>query len=342
MSDLTRIVSQFQVDMNIAEIVEWGGGHINATYRVKNASSTSKDVLLQKINTQVFSDVDALMHNYALVTNHIKQKVHYQELAAGLISEKSGDLFVENEAGVWRMTEFIPEKFALETPRSAQDCILAGEAYGSFLHALVDIPLNKLAITIPGFHDIRGRLNQFDMALEDGIPGRIEEADKDILQIQAFRSSIISYYDDSTAADIPRRITHNDTKLNNVLIMEGKLGTVIDLDTVMPGYTFYDVGDALRTMAVVGKEDEADLSRVKFVEQYKTAFIEGYLSQTEHILTSAEIASLDHSGAYMAFIMAVRFLTDYLIGDLYYKTNYSHHNLVRAKNQLNAYKLLST
>jgi Ser/Thr protein kinase RdoA (MazF antagonist) len=336
-SDLNHIANLFQITSSVSEIKPWGNGHINDTYRVD--TETDDSYILQRINTKVFKQSEELMQNVSMVTRHLQDR-GYHELVAHLIPTKSGEFWINNEFGIWRMYPFIQGRLSLDVARSADDCLKAGQAFGSFLYALQDFPVNELHITIPKFHDIRYRLEQFEEALHQKTNGRIEEAVQEIEQVQKWAETFIEMFEIAQSS-FPVRVTHNDTKLNNVLIGEGESGTVIDLDTVMPGYSFFDVGDALRSMAISALEDEANLESISLNQQNMNAFLNGYLSRAEVLLTKEELKLIPKSGQYMAYIMAVRFLTDFLNMDIYYKTEYPTHNLVRARNQLRVCELFT-
>ncbi len=334
--ELKHITDFFQVPNNFNEIVPWGGGHINDTYRVKYVATS--DFILQRINTQIFTEPDSLMQNILKVTNHVRAK--NEGLVLQLIPTVNNEYWINNEFGVWRMQPFIPDKISYEVSESDEDCRKAGRSYGAFLIALDDFPVDELHVTIPHFHDIRFRLEQFQVALRSKSVERIDEAHAEIEKVQGLSKGFVEMFEFATSR-LPSRTTHNDTKLNNVLIGKSEFGTVIDLDTVMPGFSFYDVGDALRSIAISAREDEPDLGSIELDQSKKKAFLEGYYLETKEHLSSDEIELIPKSGQYMSFIMAVRFLTDYLNNDIYYKTEYPTHNLIRARNQLRVCELFS-
>ena len=219
-----------------------------------------------------------------------------------------------------------------ETPNQAYE---GAKAFGQFLYDLTDFPGDQLCITIPRFHNLEFRLRQFSEVLEMAPQDRIDQAIDQIKYVKATAPDLLVLQDLVRAGKMPVRVTHNDTKFNNVLLDENDRGKcVIDLDTVMPGLVHYDFGDGIRTGSVTCEEDEADLSLVDIDKSMCEAFIEGYLEATHEVLTPMELEHLPIAAPFMAFIMGVRFLTDHLAGDLYYKTDFPGHNLQRAKCQL--------
>ncbi|MBO6792832.1 MAG: phosphotransferase [Balneolaceae bacterium] len=339
---LISLSTRFDIQLDVESVIPIKGGHINSSFRLKNSISNQPDVLLQKVNHHVFTDVDALMNNLVLVTNHIKNQKQYREMVADIIPTKSGEYVLKSDGEYWRMLEFIDQKKAFEVADSAEVCRKAGFTYGSFLKAVEGIPISEVNAHLPDFHDINVRLSQLDEALKKPVANRLKNAESSLQEIDRLRDTMSNRLKEAKSKNMPLRILHNDTKLSNVLLGERDLGTVVDLDTVMPGYVFFDVGDALRSIAVNAKEDERDCDSIELLSQYKQAFVEGYLAVTDKLLEPVEVESLDYAGAYMAYIMGVRFITDYLNGDVYYSTSYPEHNLVRAKNQLKVCALFST
>lgn len=338
MDILKKIAKQFQISTDIKSIRRWGSGHINKTYKVECESG--RNYILQKINTDVFTRPDALMDNIAKVTSHILQQEEFSKLVVPLIPTKVGVNWIEDNSGVWRMHNFVEESSSYEVADSDLICTKAGRSYGAFLSALNNFPVDDLHTIIPNFHDIRFRIQQFEESLINAEKDRLEQSSKEIVFIKQNYPQFVEMLDQAKR-EYPIRVTHNDTKLNNVLIGKDEVGKVIDLDTVMPGYAFFDVGDALRSIAISAKEDDPNIDSIEMSRSKWNAFMDGYLSLSEGLLSKKEKEMLPKSGAYMAFIMAVRFLTDFLNGDIYYQTEYPDHNLIRAKNQLRVCELFS-
>lgn len=339
---LEEVLANFQVKGSIKEIIPWGNGHINDTYRVINSASDLPDYLLQRVNHQVFDNIDGMMNNVSLISHFIKSQTAFDELLLGLIPTKKNSSFFQNHSGYWRVFEFEKNKKSYDTPKNPELSYKAGFTYGTFLVALSDFPLDQLHNTIPKFHDIRYRIFQFEDSLKHGMEERINEVLPEIKIIQSLSKRYLDVIDLAVSGEIPLRVTHNDTKFNNVLLDDkNEYGIVIDLDTIMPGYIFFDVGDGLRSGSISANEDEQDLSKVTINEKVYHAFLNGYKDATVNIITDKELEILPKSGSYMAYIMAVRFLTDYINGDVYYKIKYPTHNLVRARCQLKVCELIN-
>ncbi len=339
---LISLSSWFDIQLDVESVIPIKGGHINSSFRLKNSIPNQPDLLLQKVNHHVFKHVDELMENLVLVTNHIKSQKQYREMVADIIPTKTGEYVLMSDGQYWRMLEFIEQKKAFEVANSNEICRKAGFTYGSFLKAAEGISVTKVKAHLPDFHDINVRLSQLDEALKKPVVDRMKSAKTSLQEIDRLRGIMSNRLEEAKSKNMPQRILHNDTKLSNVLLGEHDLGTVVDLDTVMPGFVFFDVGDALRSIAVNAKEDEEDFDSIELLSQYKQAFVDGYLDTAGELLEPDELKSLEFAGAYMAYIMAVRFITDYLNGDFYYATDYPEHNLVRAKNQLKVCALFST
>ncbi len=318
--------------------IPFGNGHINDSYRVKVDAPGNPGYLLQRVNHEVFKDVPGLMENIRKVTEHLRSRSLGTEVLT-IIPTKKGELFIEKEDQYWRVFEFIEGARSLDKAENAGQSYEAGRAFGMFLENLEDLPVEELKVTIPDFHNMSRRLEQFRESMEKAISSRIGPASDEISFVNGYAEEMEQIY--LKAKELPLRITHNDTKFNNLLLdRHGNVRAVIDLDTVMPGYVFYDVGDSIRTGAIAADEDEQDLNLVKIDDGIYEAFFNGYLDAAGMKLTHEELLSLPKAGAYMAFIMGVRFLTDYMSEDVYYKTKYPEHNLVRARCQLYVCKLL--
>ncbi|MFT6720903.1 MAG: Ser/Thr protein kinase RdoA (MazF antagonist) [Bdellovibrionota bacterium] len=330
---MQNILSLFNLTGPISPL---GSGHINDSYRV------GEDHLLQRINHQIFPDVAGLMSNIDLVTGHIRKKIaaatgeaaNQQTLT--VIPTKDGKLFAQDEAGnYWRVYEFLTGLHShdlLETPEQAY----AGAcSFGYFLRFLDDFPADQVTDVIPNFHNIITRLEDFELAVKNDSENKVRECRKEIAYVHSLADQMTVIQRAWISGKLRTRITHNDTKFNNVMFNAAEQGRcVVDLDTVMRGVVHFDVGDAIRTGAATANEDETDLQLVGVDMEKLRAFIEGYLSVTRDFLSPEELQLLPHSGGLLAYLMAVRFLTDYLAGDRYYKIAYPNHNLVRGQNQL--------
>ena len=342
---LKTIVKHFAVKGTVSSVKPLGNGLINDTYIVKTEEADAPDYVLQRINHHIFTDVDVLMDNIAAVTGHIRAKL---EKAGEDDIDRKVLTFVPNTADgkyyffdgecYWRMMVFIPdaETFEAVNPDSSRN---AGKAFGHFQAMLVDIP-DQLVETIPDFHNMEFRLQQLREAIADDKAGRLAS-------VRDIADSLLHRADSMCRAEqlhrqglLPKRACHCDTKVNNMMFdRQGRVLCVIDLDTVMPSYIFSDYGDFLRTAANTLAEDDPDIDRVEFNMDIFRAFTEGYLSSARGFLTPVEIENLPYAAALFPYMQAVRFLTDYINGDTYYKIKYPDHNLVRTRNQ---FKLLQS
>ena len=346
MDRLNDIVKHFAIEGEIAEIKPLGSGLINDTYKVTTKGTDTPDYVLQRINHHIFTDVDALQRNITAVTRHLRRKLEAEGAAdidrrvlhfLPTVEDASKTYFFDGE-NYWRVMTFIPDAltFDIVNPEYSRH---AGRAFGKFQADLVDIP-ETLVETIPDFHNMEFRLQQLREAIADDKAGRLAD-------VRDIADKLLAHADEMCLAEqlhregrLPKRICHCDTKVNNMLFdRDGKVLCVIDLDTVMPSYIFSDYGDFLRTAANTLAEDDPDIDRVEFNMDIFRAFTEGYLSSARGFLTPVEIENLPYAAALFPYMQAVRFLTDYINGDTYYKIKYPDHNLVRTRNQ---FKLLQS
>ena len=282
-----------------------------------------------------------MMRNIQRVTQHLQDKLAALPNPGALItfrvvSTGADALFHRDTAqSYWRVFTFVEGGVAYQRTPSTAVAREAGRAFGQFQALLLDLPGEPLTETIPKFHHLANRLTYFEQALAVDRAQRATEVSPEVAFVRQRAPELLRLHVLIDSRQIPSRITHNDTKLNNVLLdpVTHRARAVVDLDTVMPGTVLHDFGDAVRTVASTAAEDEADLNQVRFHLPYYEAFAEGYLAEASVFLTAEETQYLPLSARYMTFIMGVRMLTDYLAGDTYYKTTYSTHNLDRARNQ---------
>ncbi len=332
---LTRIMKAFNIEIDVAP---YGDGHINDTYI---ADSTPK-YILQRINTSIFKDPDSLMKNIELVTEHLRKRI----LEAGgdpnretltLIRTNDKKRYYRDEDGsCYRVYMYIYDTISLNLPENPYQFETSAKAFGRFQNMLADFDADKLMETIPDFHNTPKRTLALRKALEDNIAGRKEEIMDVYNAYSEFDDMCATISKDLESGALPLRVTHNDTKLNNVLFdkKSGEGICVIDLDTVMPGSMLFDYGDSLRFGASTAVEDEADLSKVNFSLEYFESYTKGFLSEVKDSITEREVELLPLSALVLTYECGIRFLTDYLNGDTYFKIHYPDQNLVRAKNQL--------
>lgn len=334
-SSLREILSKFIENASTARITRTGSGHIHETFLVETTTN-SKDFILQKINHRVFPDVDLLMNNIYRVTNHILQK----EQAGGtfvpiLIKTKNGNLFHKTVSGeYWRLYGHISGSISYDIVPNTIVATEAGKAYGHFIEILSDFPIHEIKPVIADFHSLGKRYAQFRDALQKSGQQRLKEAGEEILFAHKWYKKLIVLEELEKEGKFPARITHNDTKINNVLFdWQDEAISVIDLDTVMPGILLHDFGDAIRTAAAVAAEDEENLNLVDTDLAIFEAFSSGFLKSLQKIITDEELQYLPASVCYITFIMGLRFLTDFLNNDIYFTVHKENHNLIRAKAQ---------
>ncbi len=337
---MQNIISQFRLANSVGEPRPLKVGLINDSYIIPAATEGEESYFLQRINHHIFTNVEGLQNNIKTVTDHIRTKLQNKGVAdidnhvLRLIPTKDNRLYIKTAGGdYWRVYHFISAGHSVEqvTPESAY---LAGVAFGEFQNQLSDLPHSALCESIPNFHNIEFRLWQLSEAVKADKAGRVAGT-QDIL------NEINRRADDMCLAErlfregkLPKRINHCDTKVNNMLFDdEGKPMCIVDLDTVMPGFVFSDFGDFMRTAANTGAEDDSDLNNIHVNMEVFRAYTEGYLGQAR-FLTDIERSMLPYGCRLLSYMQTVRFLTDWLNGDTYYKILYPEHNLVRTRAQL--------
>ena len=337
--ELKGIVEKFNVEGTIASIRPLGNGLINDTYLVVTAGEND-DYVLQRINNSIFQDVDLLQHNVEAVTSHIRKKLI--EAGEDDISRKvlhfvetgEGKTYYMDGAGrYWRVSVFIPraKTFEAVTPEYSY---YAGKAFGNFEAMLVDLP-ETLGETIPDFHNMELRMRQLRDAVAQDAKGRLSEVRDIVDELESHAHEMCKAERMGREGKLPKRVCHCDTKVNNMMFdEEGRVLCVIDLDTVMPSFVFSDYGDFLRTGANFVAEDDPEIAKVGFREDIFESFTKGYLESAKSFLTPVETENLPYAVALFPYMQCVRFLTDYINGDTYYKIKYPEHNLVRTRNQL--------
>ncbi len=331
--DINRIMSHF---LDEGPVKSYGNGHINDTY-----ISQSGDYILQKINTKVFKDYNALMENIVNVTEFLKEKI----LAEGgdpdretltVVNTISGKSCHQTTTGeVFRVYKFIKNSRVINVPDNPTELYHAAKGFGKFQKMLDDFPADKLHESIPDFHNTPVRFKTFEDAVLADKVGRVDSV-KDEIDFAMSQKPYVSIVCDGIAdGSIPLRVTHNDTKINNLLFDKDSDDAicVIDLDTVMPGSLLYDFGDALRIGGATADEDETDLSKVMFNVEAFRYFTRGFVEQMHDSLTDKEAELLAFSAKLITLECGIRFLTDYLDGDNYFKIHRPNHNLDRARTQ---------
>ena len=335
---LLKIASQFDLEGSVSEIRPLGDGFINDTFVVKTAGD-APDYILQRKNHLIFPDVPGMMENIKAVTEHIKSKVHdpLRETLT-VISSKDGKLYVEQDGNFWAMCLFIPDTISPAKADTPELAYQGGLGTGRFQALLSDFdkPLNE---TLKGFHNIRWRFHQWDETIAADPAGRVEHLQEEISWIESRRKEMLDFWSLVEDGTIPMHVTHNDTKISNILFNEsdGSMLCMIDLDTVMSSTSLNDFGDAIRSYANTGAEDDRNLDNVGMDIAMFKAYAEGYLHEQKASMVQSELDWLAFSARYITFEQVLRFLMDYIDGDKYYKISYPDHNLVRSRAQ---YKLL--
>jgi len=345
-SDLINIVSNFEITDGVSAIEKFGKGHINDSYAVKSAGNNQPAYLLQRINQMIFQDVPALMDNILLVTDHLKTKLKSvpggaPEAEVLTVIKTKGHLpyYRDSTGDYWRLYVYLKGTKVLDIVANNEQAQECGKALGKFQSMLADFDTWRLHETIPNFHNVALRLSQYNRALENNEVARKHLVSEEIEFINTRIERMCSILTLIKNEHLPLRVTHNDTKFNNILLDEhDRAQCIVDLDTVMPGYVAYDFGDAIRTLINTAVEDEAELSKIGLNMPIFKAFTKGYLSESVAWLTEGEIKSLCLSVPLFPYMQGVRFLTDYLLGDIYYKTQFPDHNLQRARAQFQLLK----
>lgn len=302
-------------------VSRYGSGHINDTFKVETASGVR--YILQRVNTDIFPP-DILKANVVRVTEFLKAK--------GIKS-----LEVVGYENPWRLYAFLEGYKSIDLVTNPAEAELAAGAFAKFQNDLADLPAPRLGDIIPKFHNTVDRLRQLDEAAQKDVKGRKALVAEELAFIDARREEAAKIVTMMEKGEIPERITHNDTKINNVMLAEDGTNVVIDLDTTMPGSALYDFGDMVRTSTAAAAEDEKDLEKVYSKKEYFEALVKGYLAGAK-FLTDMEKSLLAFSGRLITLTIGIRFLTDYLAGDTYFRTAYEDHNLVRCRTQLKMVK----
>lgn len=329
----------------VLEIEELSSGLINNSWKVVTKDPKHPNYLLQKINHNVFRDVESLQYNIKMVTDYIRNKVilkGIQDIDRHVltpISVGKGDstklYYWDSNGDYWRMFLFIEDSHSYDKMESPEMAEVAGKAFGQFHKYLKDFPGKRLCEVIPNFHNTPVRIENLRRRVALNPAGRLKDVNKEVDFLLNRSHDFLMIADLGEKGIIPTRVVHQDTKFNNILFDKNdQVLCVVDLDTVMPGYICYDVGDAIRSGANTGKEDDADIKNVELDMNLAKAFIKGFLDKTRMFLKKSEVETLAFGAKLLTYEQAVRFLDDYLDGDKYYKTDYPEHNLVRARAQI--------
>jgi len=340
---LRQVFAGFQAWGDFIDASPYGSGHINDTYKVSaDLAGTPVHYLLQRINHEIFKQPERVMENIVRVTGHLNGKLaaaggpDASRKALTVIPARDGRPYVRDAQGDWwRLFLFIEKARTYDVIESERQAYEAAGAFARFQNQLADLPAPRLHETIPAFHNTLSRLKALDAAAAADVCGRRAEVAAELAFIEERRAQCGRLLERNARGEIPERITHNDTKINNVMLDDatGAGICVIDLDTVMPGLALYDFGDMVRSATAAAQEDERDLSKVGSRIGMFEALARGYLSEAAFLLP-AEIEELAFSGRLITMTIGIRFLTDYLSGDVYFKTHRPGQNLDRCRTQL--------
>ncbi len=342
--NIEQICKQFQSRGTFLKTEPFGSGYINDTYLVTHdANGVRVRAILQRINHDVFKDPPAVMDNITRVTGHVREKLQAEgaddilrRVLTVIPARDAKSYHKDPDGNYWRQYVFIEDGKTFDTPQSPRVVYVAAKMFGQFLRMLADLPEPPLNETIADFHNGPRRFQAFQNAIAADVYDRAKNAKAETEFVLQHASILDVLGELVNSGQIPVRVTHNDTKINNV-IFDDKTGEglcIIDLDTVMPGLILYDFGDMVRTAACPVQDDEKNLSKVTIRMDLFEALARGFLEETASFITAAEKQHLVFAGKVITFEQAVRFLTDYLQGDTYYKTSHSEHNLDRCRTQL--------
>ncbi len=341
-NNLKELYSLFTGEGTFLNGEPYGSGHIHDTFRIQTAEHDKDDYILQRLNNKIFKNIPELQDNIERVTIHLRKKLEaipgsqIKRECLTLISARDGKSWIiDRDGSYWRMYIFITNHRSYDIVDSPDKAFEGGKAIGRFQAMLADLPGKPLFETIPFFHDIERRLETFNRTIKEDPEGRVAKSGTEIDFVLKRAEEMKVILKLGREGKIPLRITHNDTKFNNILLDENdKALCVIDLDTVMPGYIHYDFGDSIRTVANTAAEDEKELSKVSMDIRMFEAYAKGYLSETKETLNKVEKEYLAFAPRLITFTIGLRFLTDYIDGDHYFKIHHENHNIDRARAQL--------
>ncbi len=339
---IQEVLEAFQLRGAVESCERYGSGHINDTFLVVcKDENKARRYILQRMNHQVFRDPVSLMKNVERVTIFLRKRIEEQggdpnRETLNLVPTKAGGTYYTDSLGnYWRVYRFIEGSVCYDQVEQPEDFYKSGKAFGRFQMLLAEYPAKELAETIPDFHNTPSRLVTFKQAIADDVRGRAFKVQEEIRFVLAREQEMGVAMEMLKEGKLPLRVTHNDTKLNNIMFdaATGEALCIIDLDTIMPGLSIFDFGDSIRFGANTGAEDEKDLSKVSLSLELFEIYTRGFLEGCQGRLTTEEFKMLPMGAKLMTLECGMRFLTDYLHGDVYFHTAYEEHNLVRCRTQ---------
>ena len=339
MVSIENVVSAFRVEGKVVEYVPFGNGHINDTRLV--TMDNGVQYVLQRINKNVFKRPDLLMENYVGVTQFIRKKIEkmggdpMREVLNAIYTKDGKPYTIDEEGQYWRLLVYVTESMSYDKVEKPEQFYDSAVSFGDFQYMLRDYPAETLHETIVNFHNTPDRYRQLMEAIENNTAGRLAEVGQEVEFAKARREFASTLENAHKEGRLPLRVTHNDTKLNNILFdtNTGKALCVVDLDTIMPGYSVNDFGDSIRFGATTALEDETDLSKVNFDISLYELYVKGFIEGAKGGLTEGELEMLPIGAIMMTFECGMRFLADYLNGDTYFRIHRPTHNLDRCRNQ---------
>ena len=341
---IENVISAFQVEGKVVDCIPFGNGHINDTRLVTMDSGVQ--YVAQRINKNVFKRPDLLMENYVGVTKFIRKKIEemggdpLREVLNAIPSKDGKSYVIDEEEQYWRLLVYVTESMSYDQVERPEQFYDSAVSFGDFQYMLRDYPAETLHETIVNFHNTPDRFRQLTEAIENDVKGRLKEVSAEVEFARAREQFAWTLENAHKEGRLPLRVTHNDTKLNNILFdtNTGKTLCVVDLDTIMPGYSVNDFGDSIRFGATTALEDETDLSKVNFDISLYELYVKGFIEGAKGGLTEGELEMLPIGAIMMTFECGMRFLADYLNGDTYFRIHRPSHNLDRCRNQ---FKLVS-
>ena len=339
MVSIENVVAAFDVEGKVSEYIPFGNGHINDTRLV--TMDNGVQYVLQRINKNVFKRPDLLMENYVGVTKFIRKKIEemggdpLREVLNAIPTKEGKPFTIDEEGQYWRLLVYVTDSIGYDKVEKPEQFYDSAVSFGDFQYMLRDYPAHTLHETIVNFHNTPDRYRQLMEAIENNAAGRLAEVGAEVEFAKARREFASTLENAHSEGRLPLRVTHNDTKLNNILfdINTGKTLCVVDLDTIMPGYSVNDFGDSIRFGATTALEDETDLSKVNFDISLYELYVKGFIEGAKGGLTEGELEMLPIGAIMMTFECGMRFLADYLNGDTYFRIHRPSHNLDRCRNQ---------
>ena len=326
------VLPAYGLEKETLQLETFGNGLINHTWKVTTPRTA---YILQRINDAVFKKPDDIAYNINLIAAYLKANHPGYKFVAPLASHGGKEMIYQEDEGFFRLFPFVTGSHSVDVAETPGQAFEAASQFGKFTRLLCGLDVSRLRITLPSFHNISYRYQQFTNALANGNQQRIAEVREEVAFIKAHASIVGGYDLIQKSPDFKLRVTHHDTKISNVLFNTAGEGIcIIDLDTVMPGYFISDVGDMMRTYLSPVSEEETDLSKIEVREEFYKAITDGYCSHMRDELSVAEKQMFFYSGKFMIYMQALRFLADYINNDVYYGSAYEGHNLVRARNQI--------